>query len=502
MAVNSKQGCALVQSRGLYWRRAAVASLFAASADWLFFGHVLGVSIAVFATIVVGGALIANPVTVSARSVALAMGVLVACLLPSVEECSVFSIGFAIAGVSFFARATMADISASFTGKLLDSAYLLVSSVLRLIAFMERIDEVKVPTTPQTSPRFMNSIKVWALPFALGAIFVWLFVQANPIFEDLIPAFDLRAFLASLSPLRILLWIFVVGATWSFVVIRTPALTAQLNPVDPIGPALNQSNSILLGEAAILRSLCVFNIIFAFQTASDLSYLWGGMALPRGMTLATYAHRGAFPLIVTTLLAGAFVLATMRSGGAAERSGLLRALVFVWIGQNILLVLSSIMRLELYVATYSLTLWRVAAFIWMGLVAGGLVLVVFRILMRWSNAWLIGATLAMLLVTLYGCCFVNFSRLIATYNVTHARQLNTGCRDLDAAYLGGLGAEIIPVIDAIEKTQPGGHLCTIHFLHQRRSTLANEHNSRMADWRAWTFRRWRLSRYLATHAEP
>ena len=51
----------------------------------------------------------------------------------------------------------------------------------------------------------------------------------------------------------------------------------------------------------------------------------------------------------------------MRPGSAAERSPLMRALVFLWVGQNVLLVVSAILRLDLYIATYLLTYWRVAA---------------------------------------------------------------------------------------------------------------------------------------------
>ena len=36
-----------------------------------------------------------------------------------------------------------------------------------------------------------------------------------------------------------------------------------------------------------------------------------------------------------------------------------------------MLVISSILRLDLYVQTYLLTYWRIAAFIWMLLVAAG-----------------------------------------------------------------------------------------------------------------------------------
>src|SRR5262249_3628146 len=133
---------------------------------------------------------------------------------------------------------------------------------------------------------------------------------------------------------------------------------------------------LLFSEGAILRSLLLFNALFAVQTALDLTYLWGGVALPHGMTYATYAHRGAYPLILTALLAAGFVLLTMRPGSDMERSPLFRPLVFLFVGQNVLLVISSIMRLDLYVQVYALSYWRVAAFIWMLLVAVGLVLII------------------------------------------------------------------------------------------------------------------------------
>ena len=64
----------------------------------------------------------------------------------------------------------------------------------------------------------------------------------------------------------------------------------------------------------MMRSLVLFNLLFAVQTGMDIHYLWRGAALPDGMTYAAYAHRGAYPLIVTALLAAAFVIVAMRPG--------------------------------------------------------------------------------------------------------------------------------------------------------------------------------------------
>ena len=249
----------------------------------------------------------------------------------------------------------------------------------------------------------------------------------------------------------------------------------------------------LVSAAAILRSLLVFNVLFAVQTVLDVTYLWGGVALPHGMTYASYAHRGAYPLIATALLAAAFVVVTMQPGRDAERSPTIRALVFLWVGQNVLLVVSSILRLDLYVEVYSLTYWRVAAFIWMMLVAAGLILIVARIALGRSNSWLVAMNAGSLALALYICCFINFPQLIANYNVTHSRATTTTGIWTDTAYLVGLGPQAIPALDRIIGDH-GARLAP--WVAQQRNALRAIHLNRMQDWRAWTYRDWQLLDYL------
>src|SRR4029078_10113192 len=90
-------------------------------------------------------------------------------------------------------------------------------------------------------------------------------------------------------------------------VAAAPAREAASKP-EPVGEVPVD----LFCPAAIVRALLLFNLLFAVQTVLDLTYLWGGVALPDGMTYASYAHRGAYPLIVTALIAAGFVLAALR----------------------------------------------------------------------------------------------------------------------------------------------------------------------------------------------
>jgi hypothetical protein len=183
----------------------------------------------------------------------------------------------------------------------------------------------------------------------------------------------------------------------------------------------------------------------------------------------------------------------MRPGGPAEQSKVIRPLVYLWVAQNVLLVASSILRLDIYVQIYLLTWWRVAAFIWMLLVAFGLLLIVARIWLNRSNEWLIRANLITLTATLYVCSLVNFAAIIANHNVDHSREATGKGVTVDINYLFHLGPQALPAIDraiALRGSDPN--------LVSRRNCLVEQHRNDLASWRAWGFRSWRLQRTLDT----
>ncbi len=196
--------------------------------------------------------------------------------------------------------------------------------------------------------------------------------------------------------------------------------------------------------------------------------------------------------MATALLAGAFVVLAMRPGSAASRSTLIRTLVYVWTGQNVALVISSLYRLDLYVQVYSLTHWRVAAFVWMGLIAVGLILIIVQLSARRSNRWLLSANGVATAATAYLSAFVNFDYLIADYNLRHCGEVSGESASLDMVYMLSLGPDAIPAVDAA-LAMPGS---TFGRLLSVRSTMGAALRSRPDDWRSWTFREWRLSRDL------
>ncbi|MEY9446409.1 hypothetical protein ABIE82_003857 [Bradyrhizobium diazoefficiens] len=328
---------------------------------------------------------------------------------------------------------------------------------------------------------------------ALGTVFVALFAAANPVIERWVSLLNPKILLEYVSVPRVLFWTTMLALVWPFIHVRwrrrTVVTTTDADGPVPPPPMVSAE---FLGPSTILRSLILFNLLFAAQSILDGIYLWGHGALPANMTYAAYAHRGAYPLIATALLAAAFVLVAMRPGEPAEKSKVIRPLVYLWVGQNVLLVASSILRLDLYVGIYMLTYWRIAAFIWMGLVALGLILIVARIALDQSNRWLVGANLIALTIVLYTASLVNFDAFIADYNVAHSREASGNGVQIDINYLLTLGPQALPAIDKAILLRPGSpESCLV----SRRDRLVEQQRQDLA-WRSWGFRNWRLQRRL------
>lgn len=339
-------------------------------------------------------------------------------------------------------------------------------------------------------------LRGWIMPLGFAAGFIALFAMANPLIDKVLRSIDLTILLQFLDVWRIGFWLIV--AVFISLFLRPRLKRLRLRRQKEIAVAAKPENEFF-GHTALLRSLIVFNALFAVQTLLDLTYLWGGASLPDGMSHAEYAHRGAYPLMVTALLAAAFVLAAMRRGGPGDKSALLRGLVHLWIAQNILLCLSSILRLDLYVEIYSLTELRVAAGIWMGLVAVGLFLILLRILLRRSNEWLVALSLATLIVTLYATALADIPAFIARFNVAHSREVSGEGIPLDIYYLWTLGPPSIPALDAYMAALPTEATERVAFAGKVRSELALAEWEAPSDWRSWTFRAARLDRYLYDH---
>jgi Domain of unknown function (DUF4173) len=279
------------------------------------------------------------------------------------------------------------------------------------------------------------------LPLAGSAIFLSLFAAANPLIGDALG----QVRVGDPDLVRVIFWGLIFTLCWA-------ALRPRRMRLDDKDFAFEIGSLPGFSQGSITLSLVLFNALFALQNTLDLAFLWSGARLPDGMTLAGYAHRGAYPLIATALLAGLFVLVALRPASPTARMPLVRGLVVAWVIQNVFLVASTILRTLDYIDAYSLTVLRSAALVWMVLVALGLLLILWRMLAGKSANWLINANAATAIAALVGCSVIDLGEISANWNIRHARDVGGRGAALDLCYLRQLGPSALVALVELEKT--------------------------------------------------
>jgi hypothetical protein len=478
------------EARNFLPLKLAITIALAALADWLFYAQRVGLSMALFAVVLFAASWLGDRVSFDRRRLLFAIGVLIAGLIPAIEDLNALSLLFVVSGIGFAVsiltnpepKRLFLDRFGAFRDLFLIGPFRLPVDVIRMLDVRD----------------LSTGIAMWLVPVVFGLLFVLLFASANPLIEKWVSLLNPADWLSNFDLTHTLFWALVLLIVWPFVHVRWRRRRERVPAAPrPIADNAEPGSEFpgLFSADTILRSLILFNLLFAIQTLLDAIYLWGNAALPDGISYADYAHRGAYPLIATALLAAGFVLAAMRPSGAAEKSAVIRPLVYLWVGQNVLLVISSMLRLYRYVEIYMLTGWRIAALVWMLLVAIGLVLIVARIVLGQTNGWLVRMNLISLTATLYLCTLTNFPAITADYNVSHSKEALGKGVNLDTNYLYELGPQALPALDRARL------LPMVTIRDCGRNRLLATQAADMASWRSWGFRSWRLQRWLDKHPD-
>lgn len=462
-----------------WWKVLLLAAVVAAADGLIFMARDLGANLGLIGLTWVAALVLGAPAILRDRLGRLALVVATLFALLQIERASAIGwLLFLVAlGVAALApRAPRGEDAWSWFQRLVVGA---LKGLIAPVRDGRRLLRARARARPR---KLIDAVLVLALPVLGGAVFLRLFAEANPVIAQALGAFRLpEADFARLG----------FGAAVALVAWATLRPGGLRRTV--VLPGLERDRSLPgVTTASIVASLAVFNAVFALQNSLDIAYLWGGVGLPEGVSFAEYAHRGAYPLIATALLAGLFVLVSLRPGSATVADRRVRVLVTVWVAQNLFLVASTALRTLDYIEAYSLTRTRIAALLWMGLVATGLVLILWRLLRRRSASWLVSANVLAAGAVLTVCSVIDLGAIAAAWNVRHAREVGGRGVELDLCYmrqeLGG--AALLPLARLETSAIPTDLRERVRFV---RRDIQADVAARQSGWREW---RWRDARRL------
>lgn len=324
-----------------------------------------------------------------------------------------------------------------------------------------------------------------ALSAVLVAVFGALFASADAVFAEAVArVFSVRDLLgAGALPLRILLFGLFAAATAS-------AVLVGLRPVaEPEGPGTRPAVS----RGLWVLPLVALDLLFGVFVAMQLTVLFGTsrwLVSATGLTYAQYARSGFFQLAVVSV----FVLAIVAvASGALRLRGRERWLMAGLLGPlcalTMVVLVSALHRLDLYVGAYGFTRLRAsveAAIWWLGavfalvLVAGAV-----RLVRRRAARWLPRTMVAMT-----GVALLAFAAWNPDLRVAETQIAVRGPDRIDHRYLGGLGAEAVPVLDRLPEPVRS---CVLRTVVERNELASPD------PWNGWNLARERAREVLARH---
>jgi hypothetical protein len=269
----------------------------------------------------------------------------------------------------------------------------------------------------------------------------------------------------------------------------------------PLGIAMSndRTRSPSLGIVELGVPLALLNLLFATFVALQLPYLFGGIAhLQRvaGLTMADYARRGFFELVVVAAL----LLPLLLVGSAlVKRAEPKHELVFRWLATGTLgllaiMMVSALQRMHLYTQSFGLTSDRIYATAGMLWLAAVFALFSGTVLRGRHAGFAFGSVLAGWL-TVAVLDVANPEALIVRTNV--ARGVSGAA--IDAAYVSSLSADAVPaLVTALHRVDLSTY-CVIAVRLQ--TDKAKRDGGLPGDWRWWNASRSRAFR-LAYDSAP
>ena len=261
------------------------------------------------------------------------------------------------------------------------------------------------------------------------------------------------------------------------------------------GPSRCASGGGWLGFVECATVLISVNALFGAFLAIQFAYLFGGQTnvlTDAGFTYAEYARRGFFELVAVAALTLALILGlhriTRRETGAAVHR--FNSLASHLVALTLVLLASAFQRLLLYENAYGFTEIRLYVHVFMGWLAVALVWVIAALWLRWNRFALGGFVAAIGFLTTLN--LINPDAFIARRNL--ARYAATG--KLDAAYLGSLSDDALPVLAPATRTLPASFAAILHEqIRQRREREQGE--ARRQSWPSFHLAHWRAGHLIA-----
>lgn len=191
----------------------------------------------------------------------------------------------------------------------------------------------------------------------------------------------------------------------------------------------------------------LLNLMLVILNVGDIQTIWLNGVLPQGLTHSDFVHNGVGILIFSIVLAAGLIMFLYRNNfKAIKNSNILKILVYLWILQNLIMLVSTAARNQMYIEKFNLTDLRIGVYVWLVLAMIGLCLTFIKVYKEKSNWYLVRSNVAVWFCVLSLSSLVNWDVMITRYNLA-----NKPLKEVDLSYLLSMSNANLPELLEVVK---------------------------------------------------
>ncbi|QCE41850.1 DUF4153 domain-containing protein [Psychroserpens sp. NJDZ02] len=284
-------------------------------------------------------------------------------------------------------------------------------------------DVTPVQTALKKDIDILHWVKLIGIPLVFIIVFILLYKNGNPIFEDVIAQINFD-FINLQWILMTVLGYFLFNNISQPVTIE-PATTLDLNTVNILIERKNTSEEKNKKDNQLGTTLLAFlNLLIVFYSITDVMSLLTN-TVDSANHLSIQVHNGINALIASIIIAILTILFFFRSDlNFYKKNKTIKNLTYLWIGLNsILIVLISIKNYQ-YVSAFGFTYKRLGVFAYLLMTFFGLITTFIKVY-KIKNIWyLVRVNSQIAFVICMLSATINWDYSITKFNINNAKVLD------------------------------------------------------------------------------
>jgi hypothetical protein len=302
--------------------------------------------------------------------------------------------------------------------------------------------------------KLFHYFKIIIIPIFIILLFLFIYYNSNEYFAKLTDSFfnqfdKLFNWLPSVNFL--IVFTFIIGLTIAVSIIYGKANKKLINNETSLKELLVRKRNVRknispVGLKSELKSgiflLLILNSMITIFNYTDITTVWFSYNWDGGY-LKEFVHLGTYLLIISLLLSIGIVLYYFRGNlNFYKNNSTLKILTYIWLVQNIVLIISLVIRNNIYIHHFALAYKRIGVYIFLIAALFGIYTIIIKVKNKKSYYYIVKNNTIVIYSLFIFLTFVNWDVFIAKHNVNSYKE-----SFIEMEYLLDLSDKALPYIN-------------------------------------------------------